>query len=833
MKNLKKVLALVLVVAMMMGFATVAGAADFTDAADVSHDEAVEVMTGIGVINGYPDGSFRPEGNVTRAQMAKMIAYIVSGGEDVGDLYAGANSFSDCLTHWARGYIAYANQTGIVAGVGGGLFNPDGNVTGAQAAKMLLCTLGYDQAVESYTGTGWAVNVMDDARDAGLLDGLDAVNMYNALSREDAAQMMFNALQATMVDYESKGTSIDLPGIGTIITGASDPKPVPQGTTYDNNLGTDNLQLAERYFTDLVKDMTTGTDDFGRPGTTWVFDGSTIGTYTSDDPVVTYTSVVKEKDIFSDLGVTGIAGSSARYVVMDKIYSDGLPVAQSKETAEDSGQYEADSSFGDDGFDESVIIAKGDNTNTHGTGNGVTVEIYKTDVTNHYIMVTYREYLAKVSSITKADEDKGEGRKINLSADVSGAFSGTLSYETDEFERNDLVLVTIASGEVKSVKAPEVLEDVAVTAYTSNSVTVNGTKYNFSQVNKIEDAGNFKMGSGNSYTFYLDSCGNVIKGETYTATNDEYVYVTAVSIEEQGDATVETAYKNVRYVDATGTSHIAKTAASEAPTTGNWYAIDDDSDNEGYKEFSAPTGGDTRKTASGVTKITKGQPQIGTGIVANSETMFVLRTSQTEQEFSAYTGISALPTYTWEGGGNTAVAVIGDDGYAKVVFMNVYNGTGGTSSEDVIYLMEKTGTAYDEANEKSYDVYDAVVDGELTTVSVKAGASVTENALVKITKYTSEGYIETVSGTLGDAYSSKITLTNDKITFSDPTLTIDNSAYLTTADTVVYMIDGDDDLTVGIPEDLVSDDVTGNAYVEFASGTDKTVVAIYFDGTIN
>ena len=133
MKNLKKVLALVLVVATLLSFATVASAA-FTDASSIKYTEAVDVLTGIGVINGYTDNSFRPEANVTRAQMAKMVTYIVASGEDVGDLYAGANSFNDCLTHWARGYIAYANKTGIVAGVGGGKFNPVGPVTGTQAA---------------------------------------------------------------------------------------------------------------------------------------------------------------------------------------------------------------------------------------------------------------------------------------------------------------------------------------------------------------------------------------------------------------------------------------------------------------------------------------------------------------------------------------------------------------------------------------------------------------------------------------------------------------------------------------------------------------------------
>ena len=118
MKNLKKVLALVLVVATLMGFATVAGA-QFTDDSSVTYKEAVEVMAAIDVINGYTDGTFRPTANVTRAQMAKMVAYILASGDDVGDLYAGANTFSDCTTHWAKGYIAYASKTGIIAGVGG------------------------------------------------------------------------------------------------------------------------------------------------------------------------------------------------------------------------------------------------------------------------------------------------------------------------------------------------------------------------------------------------------------------------------------------------------------------------------------------------------------------------------------------------------------------------------------------------------------------------------------------------------------------------------------------------------------------------------------------
>ena len=208
MKNLKKVLALVLVVATLLTMTTIASA-KFTDADKVEYTEAVDVLTAINVLNGYTDGSFRPDGNVTRAQMAKMVAYIVAGGEDVGDLYAGANTFSDCTTHWAKGYIAYANKTGIVAGVGNGLFRPDGSVTGTQAAKMMLVALGYDASVEEYVGTNWAVNTLADAKEAGLLKGLEGVDMSKAMTREQAAQLMFNALKATMVYYENGNITID------------------------------------------------------------------------------------------------------------------------------------------------------------------------------------------------------------------------------------------------------------------------------------------------------------------------------------------------------------------------------------------------------------------------------------------------------------------------------------------------------------------------------------------------------------------------------------------------------------------------------------------------
>ena len=95
MKNLKKVLALVLVVAMMASFAVSAGAASFTDNDKIVYDNAVTLLSDLDVINGFTDGSFNPEGNVTRAQTAKMIAYIMNGGEDASSTFAASAKFND------------------------------------------------------------------------------------------------------------------------------------------------------------------------------------------------------------------------------------------------------------------------------------------------------------------------------------------------------------------------------------------------------------------------------------------------------------------------------------------------------------------------------------------------------------------------------------------------------------------------------------------------------------------------------------------------------------------------------------------------------------------
>ena len=184
-----------------------AGAA-FTDSADIKATEAVDMLTALGVIDGYADGSFKPNGTVTRAQMAKMI-YVARTGSANADSYKSAvTSFTDVNNHWAAGYIKYCQANGIIAGKSATKFVPDATVTGVEAAKMLLVTMGYQPAKCGLTGAGWDQKTIGLASENKLLDDVDA-DLYSALPRQYAAQIIYNTLNADRVVWSTDANGFD------------------------------------------------------------------------------------------------------------------------------------------------------------------------------------------------------------------------------------------------------------------------------------------------------------------------------------------------------------------------------------------------------------------------------------------------------------------------------------------------------------------------------------------------------------------------------------------------------------------------------------------------
>ena len=148
MRNLKKVLALVLALVMSLSLVTIASAkdaSDFSDYGDITYQEAVDVMTAVGVFDGVDGSNFAPTNTLTREQAAKIVTYMLMGQANADKLVATIAPYSDVAAdRWSAGSITYCDNEGILAGVGDGKFNPTGELTGLAFAKMLLVALGYD-----------------------------------------------------------------------------------------------------------------------------------------------------------------------------------------------------------------------------------------------------------------------------------------------------------------------------------------------------------------------------------------------------------------------------------------------------------------------------------------------------------------------------------------------------------------------------------------------------------------------------------------------------------------------------------------------------------------
>ena len=202
-RTLKKVLGLVLCLAMMLSIMVVGAGAVFADQKDIDtkHQEAVDACSTLNIITGFENGKFMPNDNVTREQMAKMICVLDNGGKE--PQLAAGNTFTDVPSdRWSNKYIEACAARGVVVGIGGGKFSPAGKVTATQAAKMLLVELGYDDGIQKYSGSNWATQVNIDATKKGYYDELEDIDVNAPLTREHAAQMIWNALQANEVEYK-------------------------------------------------------------------------------------------------------------------------------------------------------------------------------------------------------------------------------------------------------------------------------------------------------------------------------------------------------------------------------------------------------------------------------------------------------------------------------------------------------------------------------------------------------------------------------------------------------------------------------------------------------
>ena len=207
MRNLKRTLSLVMAMALIVGMMVVSASAvstkDFTDKDEIQHSEAVNTLVTLNVISGKEDGSyFDPTGTLTREEMAKIVSYVMNGGVEPVVGTKVIPTYSDIDGIWSEKYIEYCTSMGIINGDGAGKFNPTGTLTAEQAAKMFLTAMGYNAEVFGFVGNDWAINVGRYANEAGLYEDLGDITPSQPISRDDASQMAYNAIQAFMMERD-------------------------------------------------------------------------------------------------------------------------------------------------------------------------------------------------------------------------------------------------------------------------------------------------------------------------------------------------------------------------------------------------------------------------------------------------------------------------------------------------------------------------------------------------------------------------------------------------------------------------------------------------------
>ena len=323
MKNFKKVLALVLVLATLLGLATMASATEYKDADKISgsYEEAVKVLDLIETMQGYPNGEFRPTATITREEAAKLIAIFDNKDTDISTYYTSINPFADEKGRWGESYVGYGYRAGIIAGMNATTFAPTANVTGTQFLKMALVTLGYDQEAEGFVGSSWAVNVLALARKLDLIDGLaDGWKPEADLTRQEAAQILLNTLKADTVEYAQEAKSANWKptenkdGVWTF-----------GGKLYLTVAGA--VKTGEKLYKDfkLAKDVSE--DAFMRPYTKWVYDKDDDKTVeVMDSPKATFTTKFNACELLVALGVkesdTKTKKVIAEYYVNGALVSD-------------------------------------------------------------------------------------------------------------------------------------------------------------------------------------------------------------------------------------------------------------------------------------------------------------------------------------------------------------------------------------------------------------------------------------------------------------------------------------------------------------------------------
>ena len=857
---MKKVLSIVLSIAMVvclaptMAFAATTSAsqaaAAYSDTQGTACEGAVNVLSALKVVDGFTDGTYKPEQTVTRAQMAKLIVTALG----VAD-YATAKTskYTDMGTAtWAIPYVEYASNLNIVNGVGHGKFNPNGLVTYEQAATMIVRALGYTDSCKEMNGT-WPAIYVQKAMALNIFE--DVVNGgANGATRGDIAIMLYNALDIAQVYADADGATCAKSGNNkTTYNGKT-----IQGVTM---MGTLNKDGGAEYGT-----ITSEQVDNAKLNIRSYLGAA--GKYTTDkNGDILAVGDIKSTFITGDINSDGkLDVDGTKYTINSDAVSTLNPTGGSvATTAAIKGVLIENGSTSDAAINTAAIKALGaqnDKTVTLAAEvSGKTIKhIYSVAVWDanatdkisdaDLAQITKNKKLLSVKFAKDDDNNIDEGSFI-----LNG-----VSKLSDIKEDNIVYVYQNSSKEISRIDVGTKVVTGEVTKKAGSKLTIDGTAYKLAPEAIAKSKSISEINPGDKVTLYLDYNGKIYDYDLDEATAGDYaLIVTATKDKAPTDDAIASDVKvqlytadgkatvyNVngeKYQDnstkgttpsATAWSTVTATAISKSPVSTLRivkYSLSDGKVTKlqlGDTITKNNTKLSIKSKAAANMKITKAgylNDTVNTYKLADSVKIFAapydsadgFKFNKTE-DLSVLTRASVLNTDV-----NAYQAILNSDKEIVALLVDSeatsedqYGVATATSKISVNGSSEDAVTFYIDSTEYA----DQQLDG--TTPVLMDSANTTNAAvLYKIKKTTSNKYSfteESATKALAVTTASALKVSGDRVTFAD------GSTLNLASNVVIYKYDkSDDKTTVGSYSDrldLVSDDVQYAAFYKTATKTD-------------
>lgn len=569
MKNLKKVLALVLACATLFTMSSFA----FSDVAeDASYLEAVTMLSKLGIINGYEDGTFLPDNTITRAEAAKVLVCALNA-EDSAKGMADQELFTDVpKTHWAAGYVNYAANFGIIAGRGNGIFDPESPVSYEEIVKMVVAMLGYTP-VANIKG-GYPTGYLYVANSVAKITKGATGTTGDAAKRWVVARLVFNSLETKIMEPEKWSASDPeyIKGDDTLLKDYLEVTKV-EGVITDTFLAKADFQDKEDQDVDLLISTIDGktkraleNDNISynsMPGDTYTVDAN--GTYAEDYLGYTVVAYVKDFDEGSDV-LVAVAPKANKNTTLDVAFDDF-----EKDTVDNTNskyiEFEYYANVDDEDTTKGKISKKNDDFYVYENGKlnstlntdtaiAAYIDKYSTDydAEEGYIRFVdndgdnYADYLFVetindeyvVDSITAKTfkiDDKINSKTITLDPTddekyvnfyrngVQVEFSSikegdtlSVAYNKSTLKNSNVVSVYISSEKAEGY--------VSTASATKNEYKIDGTVY--AKSSKYTEP----IKRGDEGTFYLNYKGRVAYKEAQTSKDGNYAFLLSVNTDD-------------------------------------------------------------------------------------------------------------------------------------------------------------------------------------------------------------------------------------------------------------------------------------------------------------